>query len=275
MVADIDGHDVAVLRARVGFVAALAAPLPGRVLDHFLVAVVRQAGRVGEVLLLDVDDRRLAREVIRRVRHAELFLLDLQDGLVRVAAAAGGGGERAAHHVGVRAEGVVLALRVVPAFQLVRVVDVRVDGHGARTQQAEAPAAEVGDFDPLEGDDGFEVGVEGRGGVAPDGQAHGVAGVVDEGELALLVRFAGGFGDDLGHVGNLFEHPDSVDGGVFFDRLEIADVGEVEANLRHILLLFGLRRTVLAVVDVRDERGVVGIPFPQECLAQRSIHSHC
>ena len=78
-------------------------------------------------------------------------------------------------------ERLVPALRIVPAFELVGLVDVGVDGHGSGAQEGQAAAAEVGDFDAFEGDDGFRRDVEGRGAVAPYGEAAFVLGVVNEG----------------------------------------------------------------------------------------------
>lgn len=77
MVADVDGHDVPVLWLRVCHVAFLAPPLARIDLDDLFVAAFGQAGRVGDAILLDVDDRRLESEVVGVLRHAEILLPDL------------------------------------------------------------------------------------------------------------------------------------------------------------------------------------------------------
>ena len=87
----------------------------------------------------------------------------------------------AAAEGGVCRKCVVTTLHNVPASQHVRLVNVRVDGHGAGAEEREAAAAKVGDFDTLEGDNRFRRDIEGGGAVAPDCEAHFVLGVIDEG----------------------------------------------------------------------------------------------
>ena len=173
MVAHVHGHDVAVLRLRPGLVAVLAAPLAQVDLDDLLVAVVGLAGRVGDVVLLDVGDRRLEREVVRLLRHAQVLVAHLRDDLVLVRPAAGAA--ESAAEAGVRGEIVLPALRVVPALERVRVVNVRVHRHAAGAQQAETAPAVVGHFDALERDDRLHRRVKRRRRVAPDRQPHGIA----------------------------------------------------------------------------------------------------
>ena len=67
-----------------------------------------------------------------------------------------------------------------------------------------------------------------------------------------MVWLAGGFRGDLSDFCNFFEDSNGVDGGIFLDGLEIANIGEIEANLRDTILLFGLgKTTTLANVDAQ------------------------
>ena len=137
-------------------------------------------------------------------------------------------------------EGLGRARRVVPALQAVCFLDLRVGDDGAGEGEGERPAVEVGDFDAFEGDDGAFGRVEVRRRGVPDGEADGIAGLVDEGELALVEGFAGGLGGDLGCLAYFFEHADRVDGGVFFDVLELGEVGEIVFHFGGRVLVFGL-----------------------------------
>ena len=218
MITDIDAHDIAMFGFRMRDVALFATPLARVDFHDFFVAVFGEAGWVGDGFLLDVDDGGFCGEVVRGFFvHAELLFFDLQDGFVGFGGAAGGGAE--AGHVGVGGEGVVAALGVVPPLEFVGVVDVWIDGHASRGEEGEGAAAEIGDFDALEGDDGVGHGVEVGGGVTPDGEADGVAGLINESEFALVVGFGGAAGGDLRGFGDGLEDPNGVDGGVFFDVL--------------------------------------------------------
>ena len=220
-------------------VAFLATPLTRVDFHDFFVAVFGEAGRVGDGFLSDVDDGGAGGEVVGGFFvHAELLVFDLQDGFGGFGGAAGGGAD--AGHVGVGGEGVVAALGVVPSFEFVGVVDVWVDGHASGGEEGEGAAAEIGDFDTFEGDDGVGHGVEVGGCVAPDGETDGVACLVDKGEFALVVGFGRAAGGDLGGFGDGLEDPNGVDGGVFFNVLKVGDGGEVESDLGDAVTFFRL-----------------------------------
>ena len=119
-------------------------------------------------------------------------------------------------------------------------VDIRVDRHRTGAEEAEASSAKIGHFDPFECYDRFRRHVECCRGVAPDSQPNGEIRVVDKGELALVVRFAGGLRDDLRGFSNFFENTNGVDCGIFLNSLQVADAGEVESDLRNSFLLFRL-----------------------------------
>ena len=84
MIADVDGHDVSILRLVPGLVATLTAPLALINLDDFLVTIGRLAGRIGDGVL-EVDNGTFDGEEVGLLRiHAQLLVLDIVDCFVQV-----------------------------------------------------------------------------------------------------------------------------------------------------------------------------------------------
>lgn len=72
-------YNVAIFRLRMRSITLLASPLPIVNLYNFFVAICRKASRIRETVLLDVDDGRSCREVVRNLRHAQVLFLDLHN----------------------------------------------------------------------------------------------------------------------------------------------------------------------------------------------------
>ena len=85
VIANVDAHNVTMVRTWVRLVAFLAAPLSRLILDHLLVAALGKAGRVREIIWLHVDDGGTRSEIVRCIGHAKVFLFDLENGLGRIA----------------------------------------------------------------------------------------------------------------------------------------------------------------------------------------------
>lgn len=236
VVGHVEAHHVTVLGLVVGKVAFLAPPRAVAHVLHLFVAALRQTRRVAKVVLLDKDNGRLDC-VVGLVVHAQVLLLDLRNRLDLFLAAAG---STDAGEVLMRGKGVVAAGRVVPALEAVGVGNIGVDGHCAGGEQAQTLAAKVGDLGALESNNRLGLRVKGAGRLAPDGDAHRVSCVVDQGKLALLVRGARLLGYNLANLASLFEDANDVDSVVLFDALQLLDGGKVEAHLGDVGLVLGL-----------------------------------
>ena len=70
VIADIDTHDVAVFGAWMSLVTALAAPFPWHAFNYFLIASFAEAGWIGYIVLLYINDGCFQGEVVRRFAHA-------------------------------------------------------------------------------------------------------------------------------------------------------------------------------------------------------------
>lgn len=121
-----------------------------------------------------------------------------------------------------------------------RFIDVWIDRHGTGAKETETSPSEVGHLDTLERYNRLRRNIECRCRVTPNCQSDGEVGIVDERELTLVVWLAGGFRDDLGGLSDFFKDADRVDGGIFLNRLQVANAGKVESNLRDSVLLLRL-----------------------------------
>lgn len=85
MVTHTDRHDVPIFRSWMGLVAHFTSPLALVQHCHLLVATFGQTGRIAPGGFLSNEDNRcLEGEIVRLVRHAQLFLADLRNSFERI-----------------------------------------------------------------------------------------------------------------------------------------------------------------------------------------------
>ena len=148
---------------------------PDSSLNDFFVATFRAAGQINYVILLNVEDYGAYTKIVGHFAYAQVFFFDLGDELELVIVRA------TAAEEGVGRKYVVMTLHNVLVFHLVRLVNIRVNGHGAKAEEQKTVVTKVRNLNTLKGDNGFRRNIEGGGAITSDYKAHFVLGVINKG----------------------------------------------------------------------------------------------
>mmetsp|Transcript_20172 Transcript_20172/g.46474 ORF Transcript_20172/g.46474 Transcript_20172/m.46474 type:complete len:286 (-) Transcript_20172:12-869(-) len=185
----------------------------------------------------------------------KILPLDLTDSLARVA-------HPPAATTTDRREGCIFALKVVPAAKLVCVWHVGVHLDHAAPSGANVLALEVANLAVLDRDHWRRVVtlVDLVLGLVPEGEADGLAGLVDNGDVALrnLVSGVGPRLDrDLGQGVGVLHDAQNVDDGVDFELFHLIDLDKLVGDLGSGLLVEGFEGCVAAKRNLPLAPGLV------------------
>src|SRR5437762_2799688 len=155
------------------FITFLTTPLSTPILHNLLLTPLRPARRITNILLPNKHDSRQTSEIIRRLPHSQSLIFNLSKRLSILLSpfpTLGSG-----TNIRMRRKRFIASNILVPAVQGVCFFDVRVDLHHGRGEKGEGSSVEVGDFDSLDGDDGFGWGREFLCLTTPDSHLDGVS----------------------------------------------------------------------------------------------------